>query len=186
MLKTCKKCQREKPLNEFSKHKDCKYGVRPECKDCNNKQQRIKYETNEAHRENCKRLASEWGAGNRARKNENSKAWIDLNRERWNEIQRNSYHKKIKHHRKRWQIISQRKRARVREVGGDFSASEWEDVKRKYNYTCLCCGATEPDTQLTIDHVVPISKGGPNSKENIQPLCLSCNSRKNANTVDYR
>jgi 5-methylcytosine-specific restriction endonuclease McrA len=38
----------------------------------------------------------------------------------------------------------------------------------------LCCGEAKP---LTVDHVVPVSKGGSNDISNIQPLCLECNDR---------
>ena len=37
---------------------------------------------------------------------------------------------------------------------------------------------------LTVDHVVPISKGGSNDISNIQPLCCNCNSKKNAKQID--
>lgn len=48
---------------------------------------------------------------------------------------------------------------------------------------CLCCGSYE---RLSIDHVIPISKGGMNVIENLQTLCVSCNSKKGNKTIDYR
>lgn len=44
-------------------------------------------------------------------------------------------------------------------------------------YRCLKCG-THKD--LTIDHIIPTSKGGENTIENMQTLCHSCNSSKGA------
>jgi 5-methylcytosine-specific restriction endonuclease McrA len=67
-----------------------------------------------------------------------------------------------------------------------ISRAEWNAIKAKYNHRCLCCGATEPDIRLEPDHVIPISRGGRNIVANIQPLCRSCNARKNAKTTDYR
>ena len=40
-LKTCSKCGEEKPLTEYYKNKDCKHGVRPDCKVCMKKQKDI-------------------------------------------------------------------------------------------------------------------------------------------------
>ena len=60
---------------------------------------------------------------------------------------------------------------------------EWRDLCAKYNHQCLCCGE---QTTLTVDHVLPISLGGSNSIDNIQPLCLACNLRKHAKHIDYR
>ena len=40
---------------------------------------------------------------------------------------------------------------------------------------CEYCG--RPD-RLTVDHIVPISKGGDSRRENLQCLCKPCNSRK--------
>ena len=45
----------------------------------------------------------------------------------------------------------------------------------KYGMMCIKCGTTE---KITIDHIVPVSKGGEDTHENIQPLCSSCNSKK--------
>jgi 5-methylcytosine-specific restriction endonuclease McrA len=48
---------------------------------------------------------------------------------------------------------------------------------------CLRCGETE---NLSRDHVIPLSLGGPNTMENLQLLCVSCNARKGQDTTDYR
>jgi hypothetical protein len=42
---------------------------------------------------------------------------------------------------------------------------------------CKPCGAT---TDLTLDHVIPVSKGGEDNPGNLQVLCKSCNSKKGA------
>lgn len=75
---------------------------------------------------------------------------------------------------------------RKRGADGSFSLEEWEELKKKYNYMCLCCKSTEPDIKLEADHIIPISMGGSNRIENIQPLCRSCNARKWAKYIDYR
>jgi len=48
---------------------------------------------------------------------------------------------------------------------------------------CLSCGS---DVALALDHVVPISKGGPNVVGNIQVLCKSCNSSKRDRYHEFR
>ena len=40
------------------------------------------------------------------------------------------------------------------------------------------CNICKEIKKLTIDHIVPVSKGGRNERENLQGLCASCNSRK--------
>lgn len=79
---------------------------------------------------------------------------------------------------------AENRRARKIANGGSISSKEWEEIKKKYGYRCLCCGRT--DVKLHMDHVIPLAKGGHHSIENIQPLCKSCNSSKNTKDIDYR
>ncbi len=47
------------------------------------------------------------------------------------------------------------------------------------SWTCQYCGTT---THLTVDHVIPRSRGGPSSWDNIVTSCAPCNRRKGART----
>lgn len=49
-------------------------------------------------------------------------------------------------------------------------------------HRCQYCGRSEPTNQLSLDHVVPRSHGGPTTWENIVCCCLRCNSRKGGRT----
>lgn len=49
------------------------------------------------------------------------------------------------------------------------------------NYTCQYCGVRTRD--LTLDHVVPRSKGGPHTWENLVSACKHCNHRKGGKTL---
>ena len=52
-----------------------------------------------------------------------------------------------------------------------------------YGNKCIRCGKLE---NATVDHVVPLSRGGRNEILNCQPLCITCNDRKGVKTIDYR
>ena len=49
-------------------------------------------------------------------------------------------------------------------------------------HLCLYCGRDCPRPQLTRDHVVPLSKGGRDTWENVVSACFHCNSRKGNRT----
>ena len=63
--------------------------------------------------------------------------------------------------------------------------SRWEYIRKDMapkvfaNNGAICdrCGATN---KLTIDHIIPLARGGTNDLENLQVLCQSCNSSKGA------
>lgn len=72
---------------------------------------------------------------------------------------------------------------RKKGMTGRHTAQEWKKLLELCGNKCLACGALE---NLTRDHIVPIKKGGTDDISNLQPLCRSCNSKKQTKTVDYR
>lgn len=50
-----------------------------------------------------------------------------------------------------------------------------ERVAAIYEEACVWCGATD---NIHVDHIIPLSKGGAHSVENLQALCSSCNQKK--------
>lgn len=51
-------------------------------------------------------------------------------------------------------------------------------IFKKSGYRCVKCGAFGIGTLLTVDHIIPKSKGGTSAEENLQALCFHCNNRK--------
>lgn len=52
----------------------------------------------------------------------------------------------------------------------------WQNIVAKG--ICHWCGGSFPKEELTMDHVVPITRGGMSSRGNLVPACKECNNRK--------
>lgn len=114
----------------------------------------------------------------------NSPAWKggisfqkDYRKNKTKEWKRNNYDKVLFYNLKR--------RTRLMSADGTHSFEEWEILKAQYDFTCVRCGMREPEIKLTQDHIIPLSKGGSDNIENIQPLCRSCNSIKNTKDCNF-
>ncbi|MCZ8254737.1 MAG: HNH endonuclease [Polaromonas sp.] len=57
-------------------------------------------------------------------------------------------------------------------------------VLRRDRHTCNFCGEVFPENLLTVDHIIPESKGGPLSWTNTCAACRDCNARKADRTPD--
>lgn len=77
------------------------------------------------------------------------------------------------------------RRARLANASGFYTERQWQELKHRYNYMCLCCKRQEPLISLTRDHIVPLAIGGSNDISNIQPLCGQCNRRKSTKIINY-
>ena len=73
-------------------------------------------------------------------------------------------------------------RAKKKGNGGSITEKEWEEIKNKFDNKCVCCLKKK---ELEADHIIPISVGGSSNKENIQPLCRSCNAKKSNKIINY-
>ncbi len=68
-------------------------------------------------------------------------------------------------------IKAERKKAR------ELRKSRWWQQKTSTG-TCYYCGEKVGFKNLTMDHVVPLSRGGRSTKDNLVPSCKICNTKK--------
>jgi 5-methylcytosine-specific restriction endonuclease McrA len=70
---------------------------------------------------------------------------------------------------------ARRRQRRIASVEHDLSAEQWSALREAWG-CCAYCGAA--DRPLQRDCVMPISRGGRYTLENIAPACASCNASK--------
>lgn len=58
------------------------------------------------------------------------------------------------------------------------------NIYARDNYKCQYCGTSCSNSELTFDHVLPVSRGGQRTWENIVTCCLPCNQRKGSRTPE--
>jgi 5-methylcytosine-specific restriction endonuclease McrA len=66
-----------------------------------------------------------------------------------------------------------REKAKARELRN----SQWWKRRRSAG-VCYYCGRTFKPAELTMDHIVPIGRGGKSTKGNVVPACKECNTKK--------
>lgn len=66
-----------------------------------------------------------------------------------------------------------RERAKAR----DLRKTRWWQQKTSSG-VCYYCGVKVAYKDVTMDHLVPLARGGRSSKENLVPACKSCNTKK--------
>lgn len=70
---------------------------------------------------------------------------------------------------------------------GYVSGSTRYNVLKRAKGRCELCGVKAEAKALEVDHIVPRSKGGPDTEANFQALCYSCNAAKgNRDDTDFR
>lgn len=72
--------------------------------------------------------------------------------------------------------------SRKRRLPSTLTQKEWKDILEKCDHRCVYCNRQMK--RLTKDHVLPASRGGGYTSENIVPACGSCNSRKHNKTPE--
>lgn len=189
--KVCSRCKIEKPSFEFARCTNSDTGLQSECKGCMKISRREYRENNierarhldklsrERHKEKRRQRFKAWCERNKAYNNQKSREYRSKNKDKVAQWKREWYRAHPEYEVAR----TSKRRAYLRQNGGHYTPREWLALCAKYEHKCLCCGEMK---KLTVDHVLPISKGGRNDISNIQPLCLECNIRKHDRHIDYR
>lgn len=106
----------------------------------------------------------QWKADNKEHIKKYTKGWRKKNPEKYRAVMQRGKTKR---------------RAKKREIINTLTSEEWITILEKHNYRCAYCGVEfDENTPPTKNHIIPISRGGHNIKENIVPACRSCNSSK--------
>lgn len=79
--------------------------------------------------------------------------------------------------------IAEKRRAKYSNTPIDelLTSAEWLAILAQADGHCAYC---DKEAKLTLDHVIPLSKGGTHSKDNVVPACLHCNSSKGNRTLE--
>ncbi len=176
--KYCPRCEREFPatLEYFYSDKTRQGGLSSSCRDCARLYSR---EYRENHPEMRGVFQKKWRAANPEKTKELKAASQKRNRAAANERVRQFYKRNPE---KRLEGVHAR-RARILGNGGRYTTADVEAIRKaqtdkRGRVRCWVCGKPMPSNDQTIDHFVPLSRGGSNDAGNIRLAHMLCNQSK--------
>ena len=162
--KYCSNCENQKPATDcyFFNDKYAKDGLYSICKECKLKKTKEFFNENEGYREEYDRK-------------------YYLKNKEYYKIQ----HRKFIRNNVGYSALSSQKRlAKINGLLNTLMLDDWNKAKKHFGFKCAYCGMDESENALKFgrgleqEHVIPLSKGGPFTVDNIIPACRSCNSSK--------
>ena len=191
-MKTCTKCAENKPLDQFYRARNAKDGRDSRCIACEKarlakwaadnperrREAQARYNATDKSRDKQRR----WRENNPERAAEVVAAFRERNPNAGKEATKRHYYADIEHSRQLLRNRAHLRRARMAN-NGVFGVTT-KDIRRLLSQPCAYCGSTESPT---VDHIIPIARGGRHSVGNLQCLCASCNFSKNDSLmVEFR
>lgn len=180
--KTCTKCGEEKLLSDFGWQKKSKGRRHPRCKSCRCADAKAWVES---HRDVvCERRRgySERSAG---RNKERAKKWYWENRDRALANVK-SRRRRLSETSPEWQAserdraVQKAHRRRAQAVEAGVEPYRREDIFNRDGWRCHICSRHVARKDASIDHLIPISKGGSDAPANVRIAHLSCNISRGA------
>lgn len=114
------------------------------------------------NRDHVRAQNSQWYQNNKEKRLEKGRQWRAANRDRTRILERTHRHTR---------------RARLHSAAGKHTADDIQCQFRAQKGRCWWCGCKLKDG-FHVDHLIPLSRGGSNSPENLVISCPSCNSSK--------
>lgn len=174
-LRICKKCAEPKPLTEFHKDSGNPDGYRAQCKPCRNGYMAGYYSDNQDARK----------AYEQDRRTNNADHMRALDMARYE-----------RHREKRIALATEAvhvRRARMKTVESEPGVNR-ESLRKRDGDACCYCGIVMDFERAvgrvfhgghaTVEHIIPISRGGGHLMSNAKLACRSCNLRKNSKKLD--
>jgi 5-methylcytosine-specific restriction endonuclease McrA len=191
-VKRCPKCDTEKEASEFHRRARAKDGLAVRCKECVAAYDRSRYQASSAAAIERARI---WQETNRDRKAAISRRWAAANRESASEAVRQWNIANPDRVRKIKRDAQQRRRA----LQEGAYREEWTtvDILERDDWQCRIPHCRCPDGRAidpaaeyrwrgTVDHIVPLSRGGDDVLANLRAAHQTCNSAKRAWLDDER
>lgn len=148
----------------------------------------------ETHREEMKAYLKKYYKKNRAEAARQSRERYLANREakRQYDIEYKQRPEVIERYRAKLQTPEFKRRQSIqnklrhalrRSIVGTFTKEQWLARVEAHGWRCFYCYKDLQYGGLTMDHAIPVSRGGTNWASNLLPACKSCNSKKKDRTV---
>ncbi len=185
ITKICNKCKTEKPTSEYYKHDSTKDFLHPTCKVCSKARSQAWAEKNKEKR---REISRNYVKRNPQKRKESSAKYYQANKEKQNAtrvqwVKDNP--EKIREYGRRHANLR-----RARKLHNGAEPYTEKQMLETYGTNCYLCnepvdltaarrvGAEGWERGLHIEHVIPLSKGGPDTLENVRPAHGLCNMLK--------
>lgn len=193
--KLCTWCNNEIPITSFYKYKDDKKGYQAGCKSCRAKyaaeyRNKNKEKIRNSYKENKKRYAAEYRATNKEKEKKRIEDYRELNKDKilvknseWRKANPDVYRASAtawkKANPERVSALCRNRRAMNRNASGSHTGDDIKSLLFLQNGKCAVC-KDQVSSRYHVDHIMPLSLGGSNNKDNLQLLCPTCNMSKGA------
>ena len=184
-IKVCSKCGKLLVAynGNFGKEKRGKYGFKSRCKECikeyyEDNKEHIKEKSKEWHEDN-KEYYKEWRENNKEYIKEKNKEYYENNKEHRNKKSKEWYENNPD------KIFNRNnKRRLLEETQGDgISKDQWLEMMKFFDWKCAYSGIMLDKDNRSIDHIIPLSKGGEHEIWNCVPMHRKYNTSKKDNNM---